>query len=164
MPSTQHTRLWVSQPHSQFIFTIRSRMPMAYRRQIALEIFRAIKPVIRNIYEAYLVHSDAHWMTFLHAQKRILTTKKATQKSKNQGLHLRLRRLELGLTLRELAAVSKVDYSQLSLIERGYVIPRPRTYYKLKRVLFPKNSQPNPTKGEERKKERAPTSSGVRSS
>lgn len=53
---------------------------------------------------------------------------------------LRTRRLELGLTLRQLAAKctaegAPIDYSQVARIERGESVPRPHTRATLARLL-----------------------------
>jgi hypothetical protein len=114
---------------------------------MALQIFKAVKPTLRAITESYAVHEDAHLLTFLNASTHPLGLKE-TAAIDRPGLRIRLRRLEIGLTLRELAKLVKIDYSQLSKIERGLCLPQPRTLSKLERLLSPKcvpKNQPNPT-------------------
>jgi hypothetical protein len=146
-PRNSYTRLAIRHRDFEVWFSITSPHSMRFRRQIALQLFRAIKPTAQRLSYLFITHSDAHPLQALNAIRRGVRSLGASADLSKVGVRYRLRRLKVGLTVREVADLAKVDFSQLSRIERGLCEPRLRTQIKLERVLFPK-VQSNPISGE----------------
>ena len=135
-PKRLRTRLVLSYRGLQITLTIWSPLPMVYRRQIALELFRAIKTTLRGISSAHIGHSDGHVLNVLNETSRALSSRGASVGNENPGLRYRLRRQELGLTLRKASEVLDMDYSLLSRVERGKFKLSSKSLFKLERFLF----------------------------
>jgi hypothetical protein len=134
MPHPPETRLILTTHQCRIWIYIQSRHPKGFRRQIALQIFRRLKPVLRILKHAYLNHDDNHFMSFPKAFEDGFQGRGFVLSPEHPGLKLRLERLKLGLTVREAADRSGIHFSHLSLVETGRKRPRTSTILKLEQV------------------------------
>jgi len=87
---------------------------------------------------SYIIHDDAKCpLHLLKAVERGIHPSSSSQS--DLGLRYRLRRLELGLTLKDLSRSTGLTTARLSLVERGHCRPYAKTIQKLETTLFPQS-------------------------
>ena len=126
-------------PPYRFEIWISSVHRMRDRRRLALELFGAIKPVLRGIISARINHRDGRGFNWIWNEDRRPFEKWPARPletpAQRWGFILRMRRTELGLRLRDLAKQSGVHFTQLSRLENGRSLAHESTVRKLELVL-----------------------------
>ncbi|MGK5087063.1 helix-turn-helix transcriptional regulator [Bdellovibrionota bacterium FG-2] len=116
---------------------IRTNLPAKQRRAIAVYFFKHLRPCLKHDFSISLQH-DTFRGDFEDIKRRGLPTFQSSknEKLRKNGFNIRMRRLDLGWTLNELAQASGIDASHLSELERGLYAPRALTLKKLEKALF----------------------------
>ena len=127
-------------------FKIEGHLSKRQRRAIALAIFRKLSPEFSFIGSCWILHDDMGQFHRFPEFERGISMKQAPSfdgiKGKF-GFLVRLRRLSLGWTQKELSDQAGLCRTQVSRIERGKHIPHALNIRKLERVLKMKFPDPN---------------------
>lgn len=118
--------------------TIEGRLTKRLRRTIALLIFRDISPVLRRIFDTWIVHEESTLQEKVRDESREVSLFQSAQLDDDRGrvgFRIRTRRLEIGFTQKDLARAVGLSVGQLSRIEKGRVDPRPCTALKIERFF-----------------------------
>ncbi|MGK5085910.1 helix-turn-helix transcriptional regulator [Bdellovibrionota bacterium FG-1] len=123
--------------------TITSRLSARHRRTFALSFLRLFRPWVERHFRASLVH-EAPIIDFQKSEDQgiPLFSSASDGDALHRGYELRMRRLDLGLTLRDLARASGVGISHLSDLERGLFNPRPLTLRRIDNALLDFRTNP----------------------
>ncbi len=116
--------------------TITSKLSPRHRRTFALHFLRLFRPWVERHFRASLVH-EARIIDFRKSEERGLPLFKSARcgDALQRGYEIRMRRLDLGWTIRDLAKASGVNYSHIGALERGLYKPRALTVEKLRKAL-----------------------------
>jgi hypothetical protein len=131
------TRLLLQNSQYRIRVSVESVLPRRFRRQLLLEILNLLDPHLPRLNLERTIESldKLHLNAYLRRNSPPCL-RRASKDLMKPGIVYRLRRLELGLSLRALSRLSLVSYSQLSRLERGLVQPSAATEIKLRRILY----------------------------
>ena len=136
--------LQISAGTMTFTLYLRTRFVPRDRRRLLLILYRNIKPTLKT-----LITLDSAHKTIRHSDDFVASgdwdgSRRPIDRSpvlrigtpvQRLGLTIRMHRLKLGLRLVDLACLTGMSFTHLSLIERGLSKPRPSTLLKLESVL-----------------------------
>ena len=112
---------------------------MRARRTVLLMLFRELRGLVARIEECGTIHhSDGHYMNFVHEMKRELSLRQSIRVQtplQKLGYVIRMRRLELGMTQKDLGQLCRLSSFHLSRIEHGRHAPQSETLRSLSQVL-----------------------------
>jgi DNA-binding XRE family transcriptional regulator len=117
------------------------------RRTFALALIRELSPALRAIANPKILHEDAHWSQWIHAENRETSLKQAPcigDSDGQLGFAIRMRRLEIGLSQESLSKAAGITAAYLSQIEKGRHRPRLDT---LRRIEAALGRRPGPDHG-----------------
>jgi hypothetical protein len=110
------------------------------RRSLALMIFRALRETFANLECIEIQDRENKWLDFRYPFYRNFSTRQVPKIDTIQqqlGFEIRIKRLELGLTLKQLSERTKISKTYLSEIEHGKYRVKESTLEKINSALKP---------------------------
>jgi DNA-binding XRE family transcriptional regulator len=143
------TRLILLDGYFLVELTVRGNQPKRARRAVALALFRALKPTLRQIRliprKNWIMHEDWASYWFLNDEERGIPLGQALAVDTPEGrlgYGIRIRRLAIGRTQAELARLAGISRTSLISIERGKGVPSPKALIRIEKTLQSLGSPP----------------------
>ena len=125
-------------PPVRLVLRIEARLSARQRRLLAVTFFRQIRPWLEYFSSSSLHHLEDHWLTVQREKVRPVRDfgrAAIDEPGGVSGYRIRMRRLNLGWTLQDLAGRTGLSRDQLSRLERGRCYMRRGTRSRIERAL-----------------------------